>query len=289
MSKPPIVVKVEEGKRSLRKTQEKSFVKHVSKMRSLVSFAVLSLGGTALILAWPIALMLADSRKIPEILDSRLEILNSVSQNYIRFSIVATCAWNAFLAAHFVVQLLPWLIKHAIILIFGYCNEITSEKIESIPSVHFAIVRLATFVVTDIVYFIFFNRMHLIPAWQTIANILLVLTIFSLFLLVQRIAMVKLARNFHAVAAKERLIANKQAISVIDRLTRAVRTIGIIDLPIAIAMAAAKKKRFRNSASHTKYDIDDVSDSTGTDTENTRHEGGHEEVGLGQHDEVYCN
>ena len=105
--------------------------------------------------------------------------------------------------------------------------------------------------------------------------------------------MVKLARNFHAVAAKERLVANKFAIATIDRLTRAVRTIGILDFPIALALAAGKRRSgIKNDEGDT---INTASDSNnGSNTPNTtgfenktfNNDMNTSNEGLDQHDDV---
>jgi hypothetical protein len=207
-----------------------SYWEKIRLMNNWISFWSLLLGIGTLTAAPATILMIVYPETILNLSDNLpIEILKETRRQTIRFSIWLTFAWISFLLVHFGLLVFPGMVVSLITRVYGECSEKVRNKLQYIPALGMFLPMAITCIVSVIIYRIVFFQLPNVPEWRDFFNAHLMVMVFSLMFLAQRIFVQKIAFDFHKVAYKERLKQSKKALQVLENLRKAILKLSLFD------------------------------------------------------------
>ena len=104
------------------------------------------------------------------------------------------------------------------------------KRLEIFPAIHKWLTCTLTMILSVVIYRIVFAQLNFQSSWRSGLSFLLMMMVLSIVLLAQRIIVQKIAFDFNAVAYNERLEQSRLNMELIDKLKKAVKKFGVLDL-----------------------------------------------------------
>ena len=200
-------------------------------------FLILFIFGGAILATPAIYLLLKDNQLYVDVnqlgIMARLPdpILQTESQ-VVRWSLFLTAEWLVVVTFWYVIVVAPRMIIASTR--WFYNVEFLSERfrgiMEMIPKLRFWILLVIGCGFALIFHSILFPHAEAVPYWLAVFKILSVTMVFSVFLLMQRMFIQRIATDFHRTAYDHRIRESKASVRVIDKLRRGIQAEKGIDI-----------------------------------------------------------
>jgi hypothetical protein len=177
--------------------EKESLFRSLTKMHGWKSFLFLGFLIPLLILSPSAILIGLDQNNIPNLSSRNVEELVTITALTVRFSIWGGIVFFAFVFQWFFISLLPGLITRIFILFRGLCPINIRNNLHYIPTLQLHATYLITGIFSVVTFRTIFSQTDLIPWWNTFAQILESIRIFSAVFFMQRFFIYKLANNLH--------------------------------------------------------------------------------------------
>jgi hypothetical protein len=160
---------------------------------------------------------------LPNLANTDLDYVNSLNQNLMRFSFFFASVWNIWLLFWFLIRVAPYSLNKFFQSTNGTVSESITQRLEYIPAIHSHLVMTSTIIFAIPIFGILFSQMSIVPQWQIVFNVLILLLVLSIVLLIQRIIVQKIAFDFHRVAYNDRIKVSKHEMKILEQLKKAIK------------------------------------------------------------------
>lgn len=186
--------------------------------------------GSPILLFPAVYIILKDGSKQPDLYSTDTDTIQKPFNQAVRWSILLTLVWVAFICYWWGLLLMPTFIVHFVTGVYGKASQQLRTRLDFITAIRPWLAFTMTTITAVIGFRIVFFQLDQIEQWNSIFKCLLVIMVLSIIFLSQRIFVQMVAFNFHKVAYEDRLKQVQATAKSLEKLQTSIKGFGLVDI-----------------------------------------------------------